>query len=621
MYLIYLLVLSSLLSAHCLFVQTPRRPAAQSQKSKNEARETEALEAQRRAFAVSIIRSLSEEALSYNDLALRARVLARSADILWEADPDGARMLLRRAWEAAEKADAPEVVEPSKDAGPVMVIAQRRRGEGDSRGEVLNIAARRDRALGEQLLAKLIEAAGKANEQTTQTAQRNDSWTTTEEASKRLTFAQWLLYQNEPEKAFEFAAPALDRVNEAAISFLSQLRLVKPDLADKQFMLLLARAEIDPAADANTVSGLSSYAFTPGLYVIFTSGGGSQATSASEALAAPNLPSNVRSSFFRTAASILLRPRPAADQDFTSAGLIGKYMVIKRLLPLFEQYAPDTAVALQSQLTALAEQVSDSVTDDDDFIMTQGIAREENSRTVLDSLQERIDKAKSERARDQIYADAAAILAAEGNTAAQDIVDKIDNSYSRKMARHYVDISLVRVALTKRDVTAALRFAKADTLTHAERTWTFLQVGRLLMDSDRTRALELLEDALAEARRIDADDDHRVILTIGIAKEFLAADNVRSWEVAAEAIKAANAVEDFSGEANDLKVALITSSGLKLIDLDTSTLSLTALVSALAKQDLTRASDLPKSLKYEAPRAVATLAVATVAMAKVRDKK
>lgn len=319
--------------------------------------------------------------------------------------------------------------------------------------------------------------------------------------------------------------------------------------------------------------------------------------------------------------SILLRPSLLPGEDLTSAGVFGKYMVIKRLLPLFEQYAPDSATALRSQLIALAEQASNGTLDEDHFLLTQGITHDSDPRTVLDSLQERIDRAKSESERDQLYADAAAVLAMQGNRAAQDIADKVENTYRREMARRYVDISLIRMAISKKDVAAALRFTKADSLTNSQRTWAYLQIARLMMESNRTRALELLEEALAEARRIDTDDPNRAHLMIGVARQFLEADSVRPWEVAAEAIKAANAVEAFSGEDSVLSVALVTSTGLKLIDLDTSALNLSALVSLLAKQDLTRASDLAKSLRYEAPRAAATLAVASAAMAKAKRTK
>lgn len=626
MHLISVLVLLSWSCAVCLSGAAPIRsqqaPPPASPKKHDET--VDAIEAQRRTFAASIIMSLADEARSYKDPALRARVLARAGDALWDVDPDGARILFRRAWEAAEKADAPEDSGPSNSSAPAMLIAMRRSTSGDSRAEVLNIAARRDRALGDEFLAKLNDATAKAAERATSQTSRsvNDSWTSSDEMSKRLSFAHRLLNDNQAERAFEFAAPALGSVNEASIGFLSRLRLLNPELADKQFMRLLARAELDPTSDANTVSGLSSYAFTPGLYIAFAGDGSIRWAPALETISPPNLPPEVRSSFFRVAASILLRPLPPPDQDLTSAGLIGKYMVIQRLLPLFEQYTPDTAVALRSQLTALAEQGPNTIDDYDGFLLTQGIVRDADSRTVLDRLQERVDRAKNERERDEIYVDAAAILAVEANPAAQDVADKIVNGYRREMARRYVDISLLRAALAKKNSAAALRLAKADSLTNTQRTWAYLQIARLLMASDRTRAVELLEEALAEARRMDHDDANRALLITGLATQFLAADIIRSWEVANEAVKAANAAEEFSGDnANGLSVALVTSSGLKVIDLDISALNLSVLVNSLAKQDPTRASGLAKSFKYEAPRALATLAVANATMPKAKRTK
>lgn len=54
------------------------------------------------------------------------------------------------------------------------------------------------------------------------------------------------------------------------------------------------------------------------------------------------------------------------------------------------------------------------------------------------------------------------------------------------------------------------------------------------------------------------------------------------------------------------------------MDLDSSDLNLSVLVSTLAKQDPIRESDLAKSFKYEAPRSVATLAVASAPWRKLK---
>ena len=112
-------------------------------------------EDERRTLAISLVISLADEARSYPDLALRPRVLARSADTLWNADNTTARALFRRAWEAAERGDAEEVTVKTKDNPPPMVIALRRSSGRDLRSEVLSLVARRDQTLGEEFLTKL----------------------------------------------------------------------------------------------------------------------------------------------------------------------------------------------------------------------------------------------------------------------------------------------------------------------------------------------------------------------------------------------------------------------------------------------------------------------------------
>jgi hypothetical protein len=184
--------------------------------------------------------------------------------------------------------------------------------------------------------------------------------------------------------------------------------------------------------------------------------------------------------------------------------------------------------------------------------------------------------------------------------------------------RDYISNSNCRA---KKDAATAARYGQTDVLSHVQRSWVYIQVARLLMNSDRVRALEILEEALVETHRIDAEDEHRVNLMIGIANQFLKADTVRPWEVAAEAVKAANAIEKFRGEHFRLSVPLVTSSGLKILELDTTEYTLSSFTRVIAREDFTRASDWVKSFKYDAPRAVATLAVASAVLEKPVERK
>src|SRR5882672_3769949 len=83
--------------------------------------EAERLRLERRAQAQSLLISLAADAGSYNDQKLRARTQAKIADVLWDADPDRARAMFRKAWEAAETVD-------QENQRPVMLDAKQARG-------------------------------------------------------------------------------------------------------------------------------------------------------------------------------------------------------------------------------------------------------------------------------------------------------------------------------------------------------------------------------------------------------------------------------------------------------------------------------------------------------------
>jgi hypothetical protein len=581
--------------------------------------EGDLLQAQQRAFAISLVTSLANEARSYRDLALRPRVLARAADTLWDVDNLTARVLFSHAWEAAEKGDAEELTVKTKDNPPPMVIALRRSSGRDLRLEVLSLVARQDRALAEEFLAKLKDATKREIEDSkadSKSKNITDTGSDSEAGAKRLQVARRLLEDDQIEQALAFAEPVLDQVNANTIAFLSALRRKNAEAADQRFAMLLVRAELDPFSDANTASGLSSYVFTPGLYATFSPDGGVRWTQPDEPAAPPNLPPALRNRFFQAAGSILLRPSPPPEQDFTSSGRVGKYTIIKRLLPLFDQYASDTATALRAQLTTLACDQARRPIGDDNPLLRQGLEPEEPASNALDELQDRLNHARTSRERDRIYADAAVALANQGDGRAGDMAEKVDDSERRDQVRQYVDLELVSFAIRKKNASEIARLAKVGQLTHTQRAWAYLQVSRLLMDSQRPRALEFLNDATEEARRIDSSDPDRVCLLIAAARRFITADSVRAWEIAGEAVKVADATDKFTGENVQITFPMMMKSGIKFTSIGGEEFGLSGLLRSLTEDDFYRASDLAKSFKNDAPRAVAILAVARVVMEK-----
>ena len=572
--------------------------------------EVDPLAEQRRVTALSLLKSLADEAKGYHDQTLRACVLARAADVLWDSEQERARTLFHAAWDAAEEADAESARKMEEDtrrqqqttgSAAVMPLP-------NIRNEVLRLASKRDRALGEEFLKKMEEA--REREAATNSLDRSP-WVSKPSQAQRLNLATQLLQDGDTEHALQYADPALTSVTIDTMNFLSALREKDAAAADKRFAALLQLAAADPQSDANTVSGLSSYAFTPFLYITFDKGGGANQRATRRGLATPpDLPAELRTAFFQMAAQVLLRPLPPPDQDTTSSGRIGKYLVIKRLLPLFERYAPDRFAELGTVMAALSADVPDSYHTGENFAVNRGIIPEDNTRDRMEGLQDRIDHAKGSAERDAIYADMASALAGTGDARARDLVDKIEDTDLRRQTRAYVDYEYLTNALQKKDVQEAIRIARSGELTHIQRVWGLTQGARQLLKSERARAIDILEEATAEARRIDASSVDRPRAFIAITSVFMEADPARAWDLISEAVKAANSAEDFTGDDARVASALRFKNGVMSTSFNVPDFDLLGIFRALAKYDLNRAIEAAKNFTAEAPRANATLAVA-----------
>jgi hypothetical protein len=282
---------------------------------------------------------------------------------------------------------------------------------------------------------------------------------------------------------------------------------------------------------------------------------------------------------------------------------------------LFEQHSPDAALALRTQLQALSTGPRSELNDESP-LLKQGFQTDVTGSSV-ESMQERIDHAKSSRERDRIYADAAVTLASRSDNRAQEFAQKIEDPDRRAQVLRYVDFELVRFALLEKKFSQAIRLAASEHLSHSQRSWAFMQAARLIMDSRPQGALELLEKAANEAGRIEAEDPNRTRLLIGVASQIFSVDRVRAWEIMGEVVKAANNSERFNGDNVELHFPFATKSGLRIISVGGADFGLSGALRSLAKDDLYRSIDLAKEFKNDAPRAIALLAVASSLLEKV----
>lgn len=630
---IYVLSLGLLLCSSNAFSQTPAEKATpqkspQAEKGAKPTRDRpDPLASERRATAITLATNLAEEARSFRDEQLRARVQVRAADALWESDMDQARALFRRAWETADAADreAIKLFEEKRreQAGSGGWVGS---GPPNLRGEVLRLAARRDRALGEEFLVKLSEATEREKQNLTVNADNAPAQPTIDPESappvvaQRLRLARQFLEEGDVERALQFADKALDIVTTRGINFLSALREKDAAAADKRFAAMFARAAADPSSDATIVSVLSSYAFTPFMTLVVRRDGRNHTSQERERTAAPNLSPELRAAFLRAAALILLRPVPTPDQDRTVAGRGGLYFTIARLLPLFDQYAQDFSPELRAQMGSLAPDAPERFRNGTDKMLTRGLVPEETHRDEGQEALESADRAATPADRDLAFARAALAAARKGEITARDLVDKIQDTEMRKSARAYVDFTLISRAIERKEAQEALRLARTGEVTSIHRVWALTEISQLVRKTDTKSAGEILDEAATEARRIGGTDPDRTRALFGVATRMYEVDRSRAWEFVTEAVKAANASSGFTGTDAGIVSRFQTSRGASTSNFNVESFDLNGIFGLLAREDLFRAVELAKSFTNEAPRATATLAIIRAVLDKKQNR-
>ncbi len=562
-------------SAQLPIPATPSKTALSNSanRDKSVAKEAERIRKERQSQVRSLLSSLASDARSFRDQTLRARSLARIADALWSVDPEQGRALFRRAWEAAETAD--------ENQAPYNL------GQGplNLRREVLNLAARRDRLLAEAFLQKLKTDQPETKAENSST----NLWALPEALQQRLNVAEGLLGTGDIERALQFADPVLRSVTISTVEFLTQLREKDPAAADQRYAAMLRNTGGNMLADANTISLLSSYIFTPHMYVIFYADGGAESSWMPSFFPPASVDPQLRLVFFQTACGVLLRPQPPPEQDQSTARIAGKYMVVKRLMPLFEQYAPkEITEALRGQFEALNSLVNDEVRQQENEWVQKGISSEKSLADQEQPLLDQIDRAKTSDERDQLYFKLALLALSKDDMRARDYVSKLDESWFRKQAQAWVDACLAISAIEKKKTEMALELARIGELTH----------------------IPLLEDATAETRRIEGADLDRPRGLLAIANALSLIDPLRAWDAIFDAVKAANSTEGFTGEGGGLTLAVNGKSQISNRTDGVPDFDIQGIFAKLANDDYDRAVQLARGFQGEAPRANATIAIA-----------
>ena len=644
-------------AASVLYAQQPTRPARPA--AKESAAASDPMAANRRATAVTLLNALADEARGFRDANLRARVQAQAADALWETEQERARTLFRRAWDAAEQADQENVRrrdaerrQPPTGAGGNQRQEERVTGGAPRpgglpsrmspqvRSEVLRLAARRERALGEEFLARMSEArrqeekdlsaahvAGAATDAAASAAaaantstpgataapppSARDPHEAAPDEARRLQLASQFLAEGDTERALQFAEPALRSVNTATAEFLVNLREKNAETADRIFLTLLGAAANSAATNPNAVLILSSYVLTPHMYMTLGAGGPSVSQRRRDITPPEGMTPAVRSAFAQFAAAVLLRPLPPPDQDPRGYARLSTYFVAGRLMPFFEQTLADRGAQVRTLLAAISADVPAEARGEMDEDMKAGMMPsaqrdDEQIQNALDAAARSNDPA----ARDRAYMRAALTAVQAGDARARDFAAKIEEPTLRQQVRSYVDFTAINSAVRRRDGLEVLKLTQSGDITPSQRVWGYSEAARLLAKDDRPRAIEALESAFEAAKKIDGEDPDRARSLVAVATQFAALDRGRAWEVMAEVVKAANAAPEFTGADAGVSATVQSGGSRSTFNSPAPTFDLAGVFQLLARDDMNRAVALAQTFTQEGPRAAATLASA-----------
>ncbi len=596
----------------------------------------------RRTKAVDLIVETADAARTIKDLFYRARVQTLAADALWPHDEARARLIFRNAWEAATAYDKAEQEAEERESGVPSTLPMT-----EARDAVLAKAAARDSKLAEIFLRDLLPEKNdekKADENQSQ-AQRHTPWREVSEAgTRRLALAYQLLNQNEPARAAEIASPVISEGESGALmAFITRLRESDNHIGETFYLRLLDRIKMDREADTNTALLLSSQIVSPWLLVVVDDRGSLQFRSLDSTLPRATLASlqplsqPVRTAFYNIAANILLRPlvpRAGANATPESSAL---YLAIGRLLPYFEREATQFVSGLRMRSSTLANDIEAGRRENLNAQFELTSLTPERPGDPLRSQLDQLGRARDAQDRDRIAL--GIVKKAAGRRLwdrAKRAASEIEDINARHAALSYIAVCQIADLLRayaedkEDDFESMAKFARHADVPPLASAWGLAQAAIIAArKGDKLHTAALLDEAQTYAARTPAGTWPRVAAYIVIARMAArCSDLKRVWELASEIARAANALEDFSGDEASIDIAADESKAqtdvevFEPLSVEDDVFRLDGFFATIAQLDYEKALTAARSLGKETPRAFAMLSIAKVMLnSEVRIQK
>jgi hypothetical protein len=242
---------------------------------------------------------------------------------------------------------------------------------------------------------------------------------------------------------------------------------------------------------------------------------------------------------------------------------------------------------------------------------------------IADQVKRMLDQAENSadpQQKDSLYSQAALTVNRMGETdRAFEISGKIADRDFRAKTNSWLSFDAATRLMQDKHFDDAKRYASQVIEIDQYATLLTQMAAEALKDKDQARATELLNDA---SRKINGADDtqEKLRALLGIAGTYSKFDQVRGFEVVADAVQAANKIKDYDPEkSNTIVRSLGNGSGMnmRMVTNSDGGQDISNTLGTLARSDFDRSLLLARSLENKALRISSTIAIASSAF----DKK
>lgn len=591
-------------------------------------------ELSRRAKAIDLIVETAESARTFEDFFYRARMQALAADALWQHDDVRARAIFRRAWDAATSYDKSEQEIEERESGVPSELPIT-----EARDEVLTKVAARDSKLSEEFLRDLINEKKDENDsrQKLQNQRRTPWRDLSAEGQHRLAIAYALLNAGETVAAVRTATPLISEGASAdLITFLIVLSERDKEEATSLYIRLLQRMNNDAQADAIDVLLYSAPVISHRLLVTVDGQGALQFRTVPlrSPMTTPLLLTTPEANnlFCSLSANILLRPQAGV---MPISEIIARYVAIGRLLSYFQRFAPQYETALRIQSGTLGNDIEAGRREVLNAQIEMISLTPERRGDVLRPQMDQLGRARDSADRDRI---ALGIVkkAAQNRLwdRARRAAMEIEDINSRRSALSYLAVCQVADLLRtftddkEENVDHLAKFVRNSDVPKLVAAWGLAQTAIMAKrkgDTDSAKAL--VDEAVAFAARTPAATWQRVAAYTAVTRLAARIDPARAWEILPEVVRAANAMDDYTGDERLIDIEVGRNDAeeeLEPLSVGDDVFRIDGLFSAMAQLDYDKALAASRSLGMEIPRAFTSLAIAKVMLekgSKTQDSK